>query len=180
MSLAGVAKQPRPTWHPLEIGALAVLTAAVAMVLFSQDGAGVGATMTTGGVAVLSALAWQDIRERRIPNRIVYPALVGALVVSPLWPDRSILSGLLGGGIALALMLPVCLLARGGLGAGDVKIAALVGMVVGADEVLLALLVAASSCGLVAVTLRRGRAGLTARAPFGLFLALGAIFSMLH
>ena len=130
--------------------------------------------------AVFLALAWSDLRRRVIPNRLVYPALALALAASGLWPDRGFLEAIAGGLVACAAALAVRALSRGGLGGGDVKMAALAGAVVGFPGVLAAGLWTAAAGGAAAATLlmtRRARWG--ARVPYGPFIALGAVVALL-
>ena len=84
--------------------------------------------MGAGFSACFLALAWSDLR-RIIPNRIVYPALVLALAASGVWPDRGFAEALAGGLGALATAMAARGLSGGGLGGGDVKMAAQMGAV---------------------------------------------------
>lgn len=77
-----------------------------------------------------------DARHKLLPNRLVLPFLVGALVlltmaaaVSGAW--LQLLSGLLGGAALFALYLVMALIKPGGIGLGDVKLAAVVGLYAG-------------------------------------------------
>jgi len=89
-----------------------------------------------GLVVVSAALSWIDLTQRRLPNRIVLPAL-GASV--PLLLVAALLDGDLSKGlIALAagaalfvLYLVLALISPRGMGMGDVKLAALVGLYAG-------------------------------------------------
>ncbi|MGF9662659.1 A24 family peptidase [Arthrobacter crystallopoietes] len=77
-----------------------------------------------------------DARHQLLPNRLVLPFLVGALVllglatvVSGAW--LHLLGGLLGGAVLFALYLAMALIKPGGIGLGDVKLAAVVGLYAG-------------------------------------------------
>ena len=77
-----------------------------------------------------------DARHKLLPNRLVLPFLVGALVllgvatmVSGAW--LQLLGGLLGGAVLFALYLAMALVKPGGIGLGDVKLAAVVGLYAG-------------------------------------------------
>ena len=125
------------------------------------------------------ALAWSDLRRRVIPNRIVYPALVLALAVSGAWPDRGVAEALTGGFGALTVAIAIRGLSGGGLGGGDVKMAALTGVVVGYPGVLSAGLVTVIAGGVTAaVLLVTRRAGWSARVPYGPCIALGAVVAL--
>ncbi|HKP10196.1 MAG TPA: A24 family peptidase, partial [Gaiella sp.] len=83
------------------------------------------------GCAVLVAVSVTDLERRIIPNRIIVPALVAALVVQTA-RDPSVewlVAALAAGGffLVLALVYPA------GLGMGDVKLAAFMGAWLGWD-----------------------------------------------
>jgi leader peptidase (prepilin peptidase)/N-methyltransferase len=83
-------------------------------------------------VVVAAALAWIDLTQRRLPNRIVLPAL-GASVPVLLFVgglDRW-LTSLAGAALLFALYLLLALVSPQGMGMGDVKLAALVGLYAG-------------------------------------------------
>ncbi len=91
------------------------------------------------GACYLSVGTWIaviDQRTRRIPNRIVLPAIgaamLGAIGVALIESNITILLTSLGGGVALfALFYVLAWLSRGNLGGGDVKLAAYLGMILG-------------------------------------------------
>jgi leader peptidase (prepilin peptidase)/N-methyltransferase len=138
-------------------------------------------------LAVMVAVALIDAHHRIVPNRIVYPALLVfaiAIGVGQLLDGGvSITSALIG---LLAYSLPlfvVALIVPGGLGMGDVKLTALIGLVLGARG--LSLVAVAAGVGILA----GGLGGLAAMAvlrygrkqqmPFGPFLAAGAAVALL-
>ena len=130
--------------------------------------------------SLLVLLAWLDLRSRIIPNAIVYPALLLAVGLSPAGPGPGFPESLEGGVGTLAAWSAVRVLSRGGLGGGDVKMAALVGAVVGWPGVVDAGAVTAASAGLAAGVLlvlrllRRDDA-----LPYGPFIAFGGLVVML-
>lgn len=128
-------------------------------------------------LAVLAALAAVDLRARVLPNRIVGPAICGALCWQlAFFPGRWeewLLAGL---GAGAFLMLPG-LLAPGAVGMGDVKLAVLLGIALGAGvttALVLAFLAAAPAALIVLA-----RCGRHATMPYGPFLALGAAVVLL-
>jgi leader peptidase (prepilin peptidase)/N-methyltransferase len=83
------------------------------------------------GVGIVLVLT--DLDHQRIPNRILYPGVVvGALLLSVgavADGDAASLPRALGGAVGyFTVLLVLALLARGGLGFGDVKLAVLLGM----------------------------------------------------
>jgi leader peptidase (prepilin peptidase)/N-methyltransferase len=129
-----------------------------------------------------------DLEHRLILNKVVYPSMVLALLVSILFslflPQVEIVPGILsaaiGGGVGLVLFLLVVLVSRGGMGWGDVKMAALIGLVTGFPLMFVALLLAVLAGGLVAglllaLKIKRRRQAI----PFAPFLSLATIVTLL-
>jgi leader peptidase (prepilin peptidase)/N-methyltransferase len=86
------------------------------------------------GVAFLGGLfliAAHDIRTRRAPNRVVYPAVALAAVAALLLGQQDAVEAILGGIVAFLAFFVIGLIGRGAMGAGDVKVAALCGTIVG-------------------------------------------------
>lgn len=116
-------------------------------------------------VAVLvggSLAAIADLRTRRIPNAITGAmAACGVVLAATGASGVSVGGSVLGFALGLLLMLPGHLL--GATGAGDLKLLASVGAIVGPAEVVAAFLFTALVGGLaaVAVALHRGRLGAT-------------------
>jgi len=140
-----------------------------------------GPTLLAGLFAtIFLALALTDIERGLIPNRLVYPAMLMAAAFAWAWPDRDVSSVFAGGAAAFALMLALYILGRGALGFGDVKLAALLGLVAGLGAAIVGLLLGAIVAGalvallLVLRLLRRGQF-----IPYGPFIALGAIVATL-
>jgi leader peptidase (prepilin peptidase)/N-methyltransferase len=131
-----------------------------------------------------------DLERRLILNKIVYPSMALALLVSglfsiphflpPVGIVPRIIPALIGGGIGFVLFFLVAIISRGGMGWGDVKMAALVGLVTGLRLVFVALLLAVIVGGLVAgfllaLRIKRRRQAI----PFGPFLSLATIVTLL-
>ena len=157
------------------------LVAAVGLGCLGPVFFGVGAAGLVGGVwlAALALLTLKDLEERRIPNVIVLPTAALVLVaVAILHPDR--LAEAVGAAVAAAafLLLPG-LIARGGVGMGDVKLAFLLGTALGrgiAAALLLGCL-AAAIAGLVLIV-RNGAAARKKTLPFAPFLTFGAVAAL--
>lgn len=121
-----------------------------------------------------------DLEHGIVLNVMVYPAVVLALALSPLWPGLGPVRAVEGGALGLGLMLLPYLAYRGGMGFGDVKLAAFMGLVVGFPNVVVAFLLAAVSGGLVALILLATRVkGRKDAIPFGPFLATATWVIML-
>jgi len=135
-------------------------------------------------VALLVALAAIDLDHYWLPDKITLPGLAAGLgsqvVVTGGDLARGVAGALVGAGILL-LLAGAWELARGveGMGLGDVKMLAMIGAFLGIAGVLVTLVVgtlAGSLAGLALVA--RGRGGLDAKLPFGLFLAGGGLVAL--
>jgi prepilin peptidase CpaA len=111
-----------------------------------------GQLITSAGIGLLVALlvvaVWHDVRSRRIPNAVVFSGAALALALhavlpaglgfaSPLPGGIGFLKSLAGLAVGLAGLLPLYLLRA--MGAGDVKLMAMVGAFLGPVDTLGAL-----------------------------------------
>ncbi|HEX8136352.1 MAG TPA: A24 family peptidase [Pyrinomonadaceae bacterium] len=95
-------------------------------------------------------IAYYDVRYRRIPNAFVLATLAGGLAINLIFAGLGgVLTSL--GGCALAFLPFFILHIFGGMGAGDVKLFAAVGAVVGTQMVIPTLLIVVITGGLIAV-----------------------------
>ena len=129
-----------------------------------------------------------DLEHRLVLNKVVYPALAVALLISIFFSIFSTQSEIvpeiqdaaIGGSIGLGLFLLVVLVSRGGMGWGDVKLAALIGLVTGLPLVFVALLMGIILGGVVAVLLLALKIKKRKEAiPFAPFLSLATIATLL-
>ncbi len=129
-----------------------------------------------------------DWEHRLVLNKLVFPAIAVALLISAFFSIFSVQSEIvpeigdaaIGGGIGLGLFLLVAIVSRGGMGWGDVKLAALIGLVTGFRLVFVALLMGIILGGVVAVTLLALRIKRRKEAiPFAPFLSLATIVTLL-
>ncbi len=174
-----------PAYPLVELGTGLAFAVAVLVHLESSRGLATGpdALGLAAGlvfVSILAAVTLTDFDLRLIPNRLL---IAGALLGTPLLlladpssaAERAIAAAAAGGGLLL-----VALAYPRGMGMGDVKLAALMGLYLGAavaPAVLIGFL-AGSLVG-VALLLRHGAAARKAAVPFGPFLALGGVIGLL-
>ncbi|MFA9556306.1 prepilin peptidase [Evansella sp. AB-rgal1] len=86
-------------------------------------------------IAVLTVCVITDLKNRKIYNKVIFPALIIALLLNAIFYGWSgISSSLLGFVVGLGILLIPYLL--GGMGAGDVKLLALIGAIHGITFVL--------------------------------------------
>ena|ERR1051326_259063 len=96
------------------------------------------------------AIMYMDVRYRRIPNKLVLTILIGGLILNSVFNGwNGLLASLAGCGIAFGLMFMLHLF--GTMGAGDVKLCAAVGSVIGVTHVLPMLMIIALTGGVLAV-----------------------------
>lgn len=140
------------------------------------------AVMLSAFTGILVALSVIDARTKKLPNRILYPSILvaaGYLLVARLAGAEV---DLLDAGIGFLAygcgLLVVALVAPRGMGMGDVKLVAFIGLVLGAvslESVLVAAGLGILFGGVAAIVALARGAGRKHALPFGPFLAAGAI-----
>src|SRR5262245_7988054 len=132
-----------------------------------------------GVEALLVFTAWFDVMERRILNVVIGPIAVVALVLRLVFERDVLLECLTAGVIAFGVFLILAVVVRGGLGMGDVKLAGLIGLLLG-KQAALALIIGTVAGGLAAAAmLLTSRAGRSTTYAYGPYLAFGAAITIL-
>ncbi|ACV63445.1 peptidase A24A domain protein [Desulfofarcimen acetoxidans DSM 771] len=127
-------------------------------------------------LSALVVAAFIDLEHGIIPDQVVVAALVLGVPVLFLASPYKLISGLTGFAAAGIIMLVIALLAPGGMGGGDVKLSAVIGLYLGWPNVLAGLFLAFLSGGLVGIVLLcSGRKKRKDHVPFGPYLALGGV-----
>lgn len=161
-----------PVYPLVEAGTAGLVVACVAVF-----GPTLEAALAAGFCAVLVTLSVIDARLRIVPNRIVLPAAAAALVFhtlldpSPEW----LLSGLAAAGCLFVVVLAY----PNGLGMGDVKLALLLGAILGASvsvAVMLGLFAALVPAAVLVA--RNGSSARKMAVPLVPFLSLGAVVAL--
>jgi leader peptidase (prepilin peptidase)/N-methyltransferase len=134
-----------------------------------------------------------DARHRLILNKVMYPAIVLALLISPVNPlilgstnalgsvDSAVLGALVGGGLFVLLVF----VSRGGVGLGDAKLTFFLGAVLGFlpvynPPIVRALIFGVVFGGVIAgVLLLTKVRGMHDFIPYGPFLCLGGALALL-
>ena len=164
--------------------AVELLTAVVFMLLFWRFGLSLVWAVACLFAAALIVISGIDLQHRIIPDRISLPGIVvawAAALVTP-WTTLpgALLGSLLGGGILYLFAAGYALLTgRQGMGGGDIKLLAMIGGLLGWQGALLSLVLAAFAGSLAgtAIMVCKGRT-MQYAVPFGPFLALGALATM--
>jgi prepilin signal peptidase PulO-like enzyme (type II secretory pathway) len=174
VSVVPVAETPTDTQRPNLRAAAVGVGVALAAGCFAAFGLSAYATLAAFYCAVLLAVTVTDIERRIIPNRIVLPATAVVLVAhTAIDPSFEWVLGALGGS---AFLFVAALVSPGGMGMGDVKLALLIGGMLGLG--VAAALGIASVLALVPSLLllvRHGRAARKMAFAFGPFLAAGGL-----
>ena len=157
-----------------------VVGACLASVALVRLGVTADGLLAAWMLVVLAALAGIDLRARVLPNRIIGPAMIAAPAWRLAFAPGQVVESLLAAVAVGAFLFVTCLLSPGALGMGDIKLAALLGLVLGTH------VVAALTIGFIAVlpvalvVLIAGGAGARRTAiPFGPFIGFGAAVVLL-
>jgi leader peptidase (prepilin peptidase)/N-methyltransferase len=158
-----------------------VAAAAGALAAPLRFGATTHALMVGGVLATLAVVAAVDLRCRLVPNAIVGPAVLAVLSWQLLFAPGHALEWVIAAVAAPVALLVAAAAQPGGLGMGDVKLAALLGAALGAGVVPALLLAFICVVPVAVVQLVRGGAAAvrTATIPFAPFMALGAAILLL-
>lgn len=178
-SLVPTARAPAGAAATWQAGLVAAaLGSSAAGVLAFTAGAGgleVARLYVLGGA--LAAAAVYDVKERRIPNRLVLPA-AGVCATLALAGGPSL--ALLGVLALVALLLLLSLARPGTLGMGDVKLVLLIALGLDGHALpALALGIALVAVGGLVLFVLRGRAAWRASLPLAPFLAAGLLGTLL-
>ncbi len=121
----------------------------------------------------LVAIAAVDLATRRIPNVLTLTAAMGAIALRLAFERDELLEIVVAGAICFVVLLLIAIIARGGFGMGDVKLAGVLGLLLGRD--VAGALLLGTVCGAVAALIAARRAGsLKATLAYGPYLCLGA------
>ena len=139
--------------------------------------------------SALIAIGMIDLKDGLIFPAIVFPVALAALVVNffipKLYSVHNLLFGLIGAAfgsifLLLAFFLSKIILKREGMGLGDVYMAAMMGVMVGFPNIIVALFGGIIIGGLTAIFLVSAKKKSTKDViPFGDFLAIGTIITLL-
>ncbi|MFC1951227.1 prepilin peptidase [Chloroflexota bacterium] len=123
-----------------------------------------------------------DLKHYLVLNKVIYPAIVIALIIAAATQYNDIKVPLLGGLIAAGILLLIALVSRGGMGIGDVKLGAFIGLIVGYYQgVSVFLLTSFILGGIIATALFLSkRKGGKESIPFAPFLIVGGVVAMLY
>ncbi len=174
---------------PIRVVLVEAVTGALFVAALSQYGIGLDFVIISACLSLLVVVSLIDLEHGLILNSMVVPSIVLLMVIGPFWNEIEIERSFFGDETVVASMansylsglgaflafLVIAIVAPGGMGGGDVKFAAVMGLMVGFPGILLAIWVSAVGGGIIAISLvLTGKKGRKDVIPFGPFMALGA------
>jgi leader peptidase (prepilin peptidase)/N-methyltransferase len=132
-------------------------------------------------VLVLVPTALIDLEYRIIPNALMAVGAVVGLALVALTESSQLAEHLIAAAAAGGFFFAVVLAYPAGMGMGDVKLAAVLGLYLGASVIpaLAVALLAGTLVGVAVIARKGAKAGRKTAVPFGPFLALGGIVGLL-
>jgi len=153
----------------------------IALVYLTLSKFGVGGLGVAWSLAqlLLVFIACFDFVTRRIPNLVTLPAMAAVLVLRGVFAAGTLPEALIAGAAGFVGFLLLVMVTRGGFGMGDVKLTALLGLLLGAALVpsLLVGVVAGGVASAIVVALRAG--GRRQTIAYGPYLCFGAALGIL-
>jgi len=166
---------------PLRLPAVELGTGLVFALLWQRYEAVIALLLASLYCCVLIVVSVIDLEQQVIPNRVIRPSIVFALAGALISPSLSLRESLIGGLVGFGFLFAVAFISPAGMGMGDVRLAAFIGLAVGFPAIVLALVVGIVGGGVVAALLLVTRVkGRRDPIPFGPFLALGAVVALLY
>jgi len=131
-------------------------------------------------VAALVAITRIDLEQRIIPNRILAPLAVAAVVLTTIFEPHQLPERLIAAAAAGGVLFLIVLAYPKGMGMGDAKLLAVMGLVLGRSvaPALLVALITGTLVGVVVMAKRGAAQGRRTTIPFGPFLALGGLVGL--
>ena len=182
MSTVDLTPAQPPVRHPLASPRLRspwliALTLAGAVAIASIQGSWVYAALCGLLVIVLVPCTVVDLESRIIPNRITGPGAVAAIVLGTVLDPAGEPHRLLWAAVAGGFLLITALIYPAGMGMGDVKLLALMGLCLGSlgAVALFAALIGQVAAAAVLAARNGVRAAGKTTLPFGPYLAAGGV-----
>ncbi|MBI2411535.1 MAG: prepilin peptidase [Candidatus Kerfeldbacteria bacterium] len=169
--------QPISWQYPLVECIGAILFIATALMMGPLNPA---AFVVTGYGAILLFLFIYDLKYQLLPDRVMIPGIVVAVLASGVVLDYTMMNMVWGAVVAGGFFLLQYLISRGRwIGAGDIRFGVLMGAMLGFQKTIAALFIAyigGAVVSLLLLAIRRVRRD--TRIPFGTFLAVATLFCL--
>ena len=132
-------------------------------------------------LALLVLLTATDWEQRRLPHVLLDPLILLGVAFVPFNPSVTALDAVMGAVAAVAFLWVVGRIVSGGVALGDLYLVAPLGLLLGWPAIFAAVFVAALlAAGMSLVLLAAGRAAMKTYIPFGPFLVVGAVVTLLR
>jgi leader peptidase (prepilin peptidase)/N-methyltransferase len=129
-------------------------------------------------ISVLIVISLIDMEHYIIPDKIIVFAMSAGIVFIIFTHEPPIVSALMGLGSALFFLLALAFASRGGVGGGDIKLAAVIGMCLGWPAGLFAVLLGCLLAGVVGLILVLTKVkSMKDVIPFGPYLAAATLIA---
>ncbi|MCF6092699.1 prepilin peptidase [Microaerobacter geothermalis] len=131
-------------------------------------------------LAILSVITVSDLKYQIISNKVVYSGMILFLILRFFIRPLPYIDYILGFFIAGGLLFLIAVITRGGMGGGDIKLMAMIGLVMGWKMALLSFFIASFIGGMIGVMLLlTGTVKRKEPIPFGPFIAIGTAVTYL-
>ena len=132
-------------------------------------------------LALLVMMSATDLEQRRLPHMLLDPLIVICVIFAFVNPTVSLLDAAIGAAVAVGVLGLLGLVIRSGVALGDLYLVAPLGLLLGWPAIFVAIFVAAlllSVSSLILLATRR--VGMKSYVPFGPFLVVGTIITLLR
>jgi leader peptidase (prepilin peptidase)/N-methyltransferase len=154
-----------PAWAVVTAAVLAVAT--VVRLGFSANSVAWAVVQV-----VLVYVAADDFAHRRVKNVVTIPVAAAAVLLRAVFERSALAEVVIAGLVVFVAFLVIAVVLRGGVGMGDVKLAGMLGFLLG-WKVVPAIFVGAIAGGVVAAILLTRASGRRSTMAYGPYLALG-------
>ena len=166
---------------PRRVLLVEAMTGLLFVLLWYRYGSSLQLLLATLYTCFFIVIFFIDLEHHLVLNRVIYPAIVVALLAIPITPNHDVVKLVGGGAIGFGVLFLIAFIYPAGMGMGDVKLATFIGLVVGFPAVFAALLVSFVAGGLVGGgLLLTGLKGRKDPIPFAPFLVAGGMVAMLY
>lgn len=174
---------------PRRVVLVEAVTGTLFVLALALNGVGLDFIVISACLSLLVLVTIIDLEHKLILDSIVFPSIVVLLLIGPFWTEigltrsffgdetlvASLANSYLSGLGAFLIFLAIGMVNPAGMGGGDIKFSAVLGLMVGFPGILLTIWISAVGGGIIAIVLiltkQKGRKDVI---PFGPFMALGA------
>lgn len=150
-----------------------VMTSVLLLLIYNKWGLSIH--LIEGGIftAILIVACFTDLNEGVIPDRLTYPGILSGFLLA--WLSIGISDAILGSAVLGGVFFIIASLTHGGMGGGDVKLAAMIGSFTGLQGALMVFALSSILAGIWVLPLcLQGKAKRKTEIKFGPFLAVAA------